>query len=99
MAMSYLKDKRYLKVRDKALKRDKFLCQRCKRYGKKKTATVTHHIYPVEFFPYWVFCLWNLISLCKACHDRMHNRETHELTAEGVALQRKVIPPGVEHRF
>ncbi len=90
---NYLKDKRYLRVREKALSRDGYKCQRCKRYGKKIAADTAHHIYPVEYYPQWKFSLWNLISLCSACHNKMHVRETHELTAEGIALQARVSPP------
>ncbi len=90
---NYLKDKRYKQVRAKALRRDKYLCQRCKRYGKKVSADTTHHVYPVEFYPEYRFSLWNLISLCSKCHDRMHVRKTHELTAEGLALQKRIKNP------
>lgn len=89
----YLKDKKYLVAREKALKRDKYKCRRCKRFGKNVSADTTHHIYPVEFYPEWKFSLWNLISLCSACHNKMHNRDSHELTAEGIALQKKITPP------
>ena len=90
---NYLKDKRYLKARAKALSRDGYKCQQCKRYGKKITADTAHHIYPVEYYPQWRFSLWNIISLCSACHNKMHIRETHELTEEGLALQKRIAPP------
>lgn len=93
MSKNYLKDKKYLAARQKALRRDKYKCKLCVRYGKNINADTTHHIYPVEFFPQWKFCLWNLISLCSACHNKMHNRDSHELTAEGLALQAKITPP------
>ena len=93
MSKKYLKDKKYLATREKALKRDKYKCKRCLRFGKNVPADTTHHIYPVEFFPQWKFSLWNLISLCRDCHNKMLNRDSHELTADGLALQAKVTPP------
>lgn len=93
MSRGYLKDKKYLSAREKALRRDKYKCKLCLRYGKNVTADTAHHIYPVEFFPQWKFSLWNLISLCSKCHNKMHNRDSHELTAEGLALQARVTPP------
>ncbi len=93
MKTDYLKDKRYLRMRSLALRRDKFLCQRCIRYGKKISADTTHHIYPVEYYPDWRFSLWNLISLCTACHNCMHKRNSHELTTEGLMLQERTSPP------
>lgn len=93
MSKKYLKDKKYLRARENALRRDKYICRRCRRFGKKVSADTAHHIYPVEFYPQWRFSLWNLISLCSACHNKMHSRETHELTEEGLTLQSQVTPP------
>lgn len=89
----YLFDSRYKRVRIVALKRDKYLCQNCKRYGRKVTATVTHHIWQAEYYPEYKYKVWNLISLCPACHNRMHIRDMHELTAEGERLKLRTLPP------
>lgn len=87
---SFLKGKRWLKKRDMILRRDSYTCQLCKRYGRMRGAHVVHHIFPWEFYPELVYENWNLISLCEDCHNRMHDRVSHELTAEGQRLQRKV---------
>lgn len=72
------------------LGRDNYSCRWCKRYGKNTEASHVHHIYPVEFYPEYSYCNWNLISLCQKCHNVMHDRDTHEITATGKILQRKV---------
>jgi 5-methylcytosine-specific restriction endonuclease McrA len=48
--------------------------QECKRYGKRTDANMAHHIYPVEDYPEYDWCDWNLISLCNKCHNEMHSR-------------------------
>lgn len=88
-AMIY-NQKRWDVKRINILKRDGYTCKRCSRYGKIREASTVHHIYPVEFYPELAFINWNLISLCGQCHNRMHDRDTHELTQEGIALQKKV---------
>lgn len=85
------KDKRWIKLRGLALKRDKYLCQWSLRFGIRKDAHVVHHIYPVEIYPEYQWCLWNLISLADdSVHNKMHIRGSHELTPEGKKLMKRV---------
>jgi 5-methylcytosine-specific restriction endonuclease McrA len=72
------------------LKRDEYLCQESKRYGKSVQAKVVHHIYPVEYYPELAFIDWNLISLSDSKHNAMHDRNTHEITDLGKYWQNKV---------
>ena len=65
-------NKRYKRARAAALKRDEYLCQYCKRYGRMRQATITHHIKPVEIDPELAYNADNLVSLCMACHNKMH---------------------------
>ena len=65
-------DKRYKRARAAALKRDEYLCQYCKRYGRMRQATITHHIKPVEIAPELAYSADNLVSLCMSCHNKMH---------------------------
>lgn len=64
--------------RKKILKRDKYLCVECKRYGRKDTdgnpilATTVHHIQHRESHPELSLTDSNLVSLCDACHNKMH---------------------------
>lgn len=83
-------DKRWERKRKAILSRDNYSCKWCKRYGKNVDASHVHHIFQVEFYPEYSYCNWNLISLCKQCHNMMHDRDTHELTETGRLLQRRV---------
>ena len=63
---------RWYTLRDKILRRDKFLCVECKRYGKRVLATTVHHIKEREDFPELQYDMSNLESLCAACHNKKH---------------------------
>ena len=65
------------------LRRDKYLCRNCKRYGRKTPATTVHHIIPLSMDPKLALCRNNLVSLCNKCHEQMHDRTGDELTALG----------------
>lgn len=79
----------WLARRDAALKRDKWLCQEAKRYGKHEAAETVHHIFPREEFPEYQWEMWNLISLSNKAHDAMHDRKTGVLTKSGADLLRR----------
>lgn len=66
------KGKRWKKKRKAILKRDNYLCQECKKYGRRREAQTVHHIKPVELFPELAFVDSNLTSLCGACHNKQH---------------------------
>lgn len=87
------KDGRWLSKRETILKRDEYLCQYNKRYGKTVAADTVHHIYPLEDYPEYGLCSWNLISLSNAMHNKMHDRVTGKLTKLGEELKNKTIPP------
>lgn len=74
---------KWKKKRAKILRRDQYQCQECKRYGKATQATTVHHIHPLTARPDLRLTSWNLLSLCNTCHDRMHDRNTDELTDRG----------------
>ena len=57
---------------EKVLRKDKYLCQRCLRYGKKVPANVAHHKKPVEFYPELALDVSNGEALCAACHNKEH---------------------------
>lgn len=78
-------DKKWKRKRNTILRRDKYRCRECKRYGKTTEATAVHHIHTVEERPDLYLCDDNLLSLCNPCHNSMHNRLTDELTAKGNA--------------
>ena len=83
------KDKRWIKKRAAILRRDRFICQEARRYGKSVEANTVHHIYPVESYAELAFEDWNLISLSDGRHNEMHDRDTHEITEKGKRWQKK----------
>lgn len=54
------------------LRRDGYLCQECKRYGKRREAVTVHHIKHLDEHPELALEDSNLVSLCNACHNKMH---------------------------
>lgn len=80
---------RWKQKREHILKRDGYMCQWAKQYGKIIEATIVHHIFPIELYPEYAMCDWNLISLSRAAHNKMHDRTTNDLTREGKELMRK----------
>ncbi len=87
------RSKRWRRLRRQALGRAGYVCQECRRYGKTAEATTVHHAWPAEDFPDYAWSDWNLVGLCSACHNSMHNRETGKLTVLGEYWRRRVHPP------
>lgn len=58
--------------REQILKRDGYVCQNCKRFGKKVEATTVHHIKHYDTNPELGLIDSNLVSLCSACHNKAH---------------------------
>ena len=82
----FYKSKRWEKKRALILRRDGYMCQHFKRYGKAIQADMVHHIFPREDYPEYEWESWNLISLSNKAHNMMHDRDSHELTALGKDL-------------
>lgn len=92
--INFYKTKQWVKKRSAILRRDEYLCQECKRYGKTTQANTVHHIYPLEDYPVYRLTTGNLISLCNKCHNSMHDRFTNELTQKGLRWKEKTeLPP------
>lgn len=85
-------NRRWQALRARALKRDGYKCREAARYGRQVQAEVVHHIWPVEDYPEYAYCLWNLISLSASAHDAMHDRKTRKLTALGLAWKNRTPP-------
>ena len=84
-------------MRQSILRRDGYLCQVSLRYGKHVEADTVHHIFPAEQYPEYQWEPWNLISLARDVHNRMHVRDTKELTEEGrQLLERTARRRGIE---
>jgi 5-methylcytosine-specific restriction endonuclease McrA len=43
----------------------------CDQHGGRLNA---HHVWPFQRFPEWRFEVWNLVTLCKRCHDAFHKQ-------------------------
>ena len=69
---------KWKRKRAKILKRDEYICQECKRYGRHDPdglpvrATIVHHIKEYEQYPELGLEDNNLISLCVGCHNKRH---------------------------
>ena len=89
---NFYKQRKWEEKRKKILRRDEYLCRECKRYGKSTPATTVHHIIPLEQRPELKLNSLNLISLCEACHNQMHDRNTNELTEKGKRWVERISP-------
>ena len=96
--MTFYKTRKWERKRLAILRRDKYLCRECRRYGKTTPANTVHHIYPLEQRPDLALVTDNLISLCPKCHERMHDKVGNDLTVLGLRWQQRVgelIPPSI----
>ena len=75
------KNARWLNVRKTVLIRDSYKCLACKRKGISALADTVHHCNPDNELLF--YAMDNLISLCHACHNAMHDRAKDELTDLG----------------
>ena len=86
------KSKRWQRKRKMILRLDRYTDRVAARYGKNLEANTVHHIYPVDEYPQYQWEDWNLISVAGVTHNTLHNRETGELTSEGLQLMRRTKP-------
>ena len=70
----FYKSSNWLKLRLKALKRDNYDCQQCKRLGKVSKSQNVHHKLEIEFYPEHALDIDNLETLCINCHNVEHGR-------------------------
>lgn len=75
--------------RETALRRDGYLDQIEMRYGRYTEAETVHHVFPVEIYPEYRLEIWNLISVSKATHNKLHLRAGGALSPEGMDLARR----------
>lgn len=90
---AFHKTQRWKNKRKQILRRDKYLCRECRRFGKSTEATMVHHCNPIEERPDLALVNWNLISLCNYHHEQMENRLTGALTELGKYWRNKASPP------
>ena len=70
--MDFYDSAKWKRKRAAILARDGYMCQRCKRYGRMRPATIVHHIKELDQYPELAFSSDNLESVCLACHNQMH---------------------------
>ena len=87
---SFYRSRRWERLREAVLRRDGYMCQESRRYGKRVQATTVHHVFPREEFPEYQWAAWNLVSLAGDVHDQMHDRVTGALTQRGAELLRRI---------
>jgi 5-methylcytosine-specific restriction endonuclease McrA len=63
---------KWRKKRATILKRDKYQCVECRKYGRSIEAKVVHHFKSVEDYPELALVDDNLASLCNKCHAFFH---------------------------
>lgn len=75
------------------LERDGHRCAFC-----GSDAVVVHHIFPLDDHPEFCFEDWNLISLCKSCHNRIEVGSAYKgLRGDGLKLLRETaMKRGIE---
>lgn len=81
------------------MRRDGYRSQLAARYGRNIPGDTVHHILPVEFFPEYKLTDWNLITITRREHNKLHDRTTHGLTDEGMELaERTALRQGLSIR-
>ena len=89
----FLDSARWQRKRAAVLRRDGYICQDCKRYGRKTPATLVHHVIPYEEDAARALDEKNLVSLCEACHNRRHPERAKGREAPPVAAKKmKPLP-------
>lgn len=88
--MNY-KNKKWQRTRTQILKRDEYTCQYFKRFGKLREANTVHHVIPTGERPDLAYERALMVSLSAEAHNKMHDRNTDELTDEGLKLAERTI--------
>lgn len=98
--MQFYKTTKWKSRRLKILRRDEYLCQECKRYGKATAATTVHHIIPLTWCLIYNIKLAlvaiNLVSFCEKCHNKMHDRDSDRLTDLGLEWVKRMGQIGLD---
>ena len=79
---------RWKKKRNRILRRDKYIDKIEARYGRTVEATIVHHIFPADEYPEFFWTDWNLISVSRATHQKLHNKDG-SLSDFGEELRRR----------
>ena len=88
--MDFYDSKKWIEKKRRIMRRDGYMCQVSKRYGKMIPAELVHHIFPLDEFPEYALCDWNLISVSWKVHNALHDRQTNGLSEEGRQLLERI---------
>lgn len=69
---SFYHSAKWLRKRSAILRRDRYQCVECRKYGRLREATRVHHIKHLEDCPELALTDSNLESLCAECHNKKH---------------------------
>ena len=69
---NYYQSAKHRAWREKVLRRDKYLCRECMRYGRKTVATHAHHVKERAEHPELQYVVDNGQSLCADHHAKKH---------------------------
>lgn len=75
---SFYKSGEWKALRKKALERDLYLCQECKKVGKITPAKIVHHVKPIRVSDADKLKLENLETVCVACHNFLHPERSYD---------------------
>lgn len=68
----YYSQSKHRRWRAAVLRRAKYKCRDCARYGKTTPATIAHHDKPREDYPELQYDISNGVALCQKCHNKRH---------------------------
>lgn len=94
------RNQKWRRLRASILRRDGYMDQVQKRYGKTIEARLVHHIFPADEYPEYAYEPWNLISISYATHKALHDGD--ELSELGVGLLRRTARKngvGIPYRY
>ena len=86
---SFYQKSRHKQWREKVLKRAKFLCEECAKYGRVDAdglpvrATIAHHVKHADMFPELRYDVRNGQALCAACHNKLHPEKAAKRSPPG----------------
>jgi hypothetical protein len=81
-----LQDKRWIRKRDKILKRDKHTCTCC---GDKRNLQVHHTYYLSSSPPPWQYPDESLLTVCERCHKKYHYEHEHVILKTHLSYKSK----------
>lgn len=67
-----LKDTRWLRKRERILRRDGYTCKEC---GNSHAVLNVHHLFYIHGLEPWEYKDANLTTLCEQCHEMLHLRK------------------------